>query len=351
MSARMEPKSPKTLPSLTRRKVDASGEDWVRFEPPSGTVLPGVVSPALPGLDLAEWAGGHRDLVEAHLHTHGALLFRGFGIHSAEALGPVVQALAGEPLPYSERSSPRSQVHGHIYTSTDHPPSESIFLHNEQSYNLTFPLRLVFCCVTAAPHGGETPLADTRRIHQRIPPEVRARFLEQGYLYVRNFDGRFGLSWQTAFQTEDRAEVEAYCRRNEIAFEWKEGQRLKTWQRRRAACRHPVTGEPVWFNHATFFHVSTLPSAIGAALIAELGEEALPHTTFYGDGSPIEPHVLELLRAAYHEETVAFSWREGDVLLVDNLLAAHGRAPFAGPRRVLAALARPLSWDAVLPPG
>jgi alpha-ketoglutarate-dependent taurine dioxygenase len=342
----MEPKSRKPLPSLRRRELGASGEDAVHFEElQPGSRLPLVVRPALRELVLAEWARSHRELLEARLHAHGALLFRGFDIRSAEALEPVTQAIAGEPLAYEERSSPRSVVRGHIYTSTDHPPSEPIFPHNEQSYNLTFPLRLVFCCVTAAREGGETPLADTRRIHQRLPASVRARFLEQGYLYVRNFDDRFGLSWRTAFQTEDRAAVEDYCRRNGIDFEWKDGQRLKTRQLRRAAGLHPVTGEPVWFNHATFFHVSTLPLEVGAALRAELGEEALPNNTYYGDGSPIEPHVLEQLRAAYHEETVRFPWREGDVLLVDNLLASHGRAPFVGPRRVLAALAHPFSWD------
>jgi alpha-ketoglutarate-dependent taurine dioxygenase len=346
------PRGPRALPAIARKGVDARGDDWVRFGAAAeGAPLPWLARPALAGVDLAEWAGRHRDLIEARLHEHGALLFRGFDVRSAEAFEPVVRALAGEPLAYEERSSPRSRVQGHIYTSTDHPPSEAIFLHNEQSYNLTFPLRLVFGCITAAPLGGETPLADTRRVYRRIEPDVRARFIEQGYLYVRNFDGRFGLTWQGAFQTDDRAEVEAYCRRHAIEFEWRAGGRLKTRQRRRAAGLHPVTGEPVWFNHATFFHVSTLPAAVATALLAELGEDALPNATLYGDGASIEAHVIEGLRAAYHAETVAVPWREGDVLLVDNMLAAHGRTPFAGPRRVLTALTRPFAWAAVPPAG
>ena len=46
--------------------------------------------------------------------------------------------------PYMERSSPRHEVADHVYTSTDHPPRHPIALHNEQSYNITWPLRIFF---------------------------------------------------------------------------------------------------------------------------------------------------------------------------------------------------------------
>ncbi|MCY1073921.1 TauD/TfdA family dioxygenase [Archangium lansingense] len=340
----------KALPQVKRREVAESGEDWVRFEPlEPGLHLPVLARPTLPGVDLANWASKHRARVDEHLHRHGAVLFRGFDIASAEALERSIRAVADESLPYEERSSPRSQVSGNVYTSTDHPPAEHIFPHNEQSYNQAFPLRLFFCCVTPAQEGGRTPLVDSRRVFQRLPPALRTRFLEQGYTYVRNFGGQFGLSWQTAFQTESPAEVEAYCRRNHIQFEWREGQRLRTRQVRRAAGLHLASGEPVWFNHATFFHVSTLPPAVASALLAEFGQEDLPNNTYYGDGSPIEPEVLEALRAAYHAETVSFPWERGDLLVVDNMLAAHARTPFSGPRKVLVGMARLFPWDDVRP--
>ena len=340
----------RALPQVKRKEVGVSGEDWVRFEEARpGLHLPLLARPTIPGVELCEWARGHQALIEQHLHRHGAILFRGFDVVTPEQMDRFIQATAGGALVYEERSSPRSQVSGNIYTSTDHPPSERIFLHNEQSYNLSFPLRLFFTCVTPSLEGGETPLADSRRIYQRLPPELRARFLEKGYMYMRNFGSNFGLSWQTAFQTEDKAEVEAYCRRNAIDFEWRDGNRLRTRQVRRAAGLHPVTGEPVWFNHATFFNVSVLPPAVGAALLAEFGEENLPNQTFYGDGSSIEPHVMDTLRAAYEAEQVSVPWQRGDLMLIDNMLAAHARSPFAGPRLVLAGMARPFPWSDVRP--
>ncbi|WP_394829007.1 TauD/TfdA family dioxygenase [Pendulispora albinea] len=341
------PKKP-PLPRAARREVASDPAAWVRQEPlAAGSHLPIVLTPAMPGIDPAAWARASLPLVLRLLHHHGAVLFRGFDVGDAARFERLVRAVAGEPLAYEERSSPRSAVANHVYTSTEHPPEERIFLHNEQSYNLVFPSRISFCCVTASPEGGATPLADSRRVFARIPAEIRARFIAGGYQYVRNFGEGFGLPWQVAFQTQERTEVEAYCQRHGIAFEWRDRDRLRTRQTRRAAGCHPFTGEPVWFNHATFFHVSTLPRATGDALLAALGEADLPNHTYYGDGSPIEPEVMNILRRAYDDERIEFPWERGDALLLDNMLTAHGRAPFAGPRKVLAAMSSPLPWSAV----
>jgi alpha-ketoglutarate-dependent taurine dioxygenase len=113
--------------------------------------------------------------------------------------------------------------------------------------------------------------------------------------------------------------------------------------------RHPRTGELVWFNHATFFHVSTLEPTLRDSMLAEFPEGELPANTYYGDGSPIEPEVLDHLRAAYHAETVSFPWQAGDLLLLDNMLVAHGRAPYAGPRQILVGMAEPTAEDQVRP--
>jgi alpha-ketoglutarate-dependent taurine dioxygenase len=77
-------------------------------------------------------------------------------------------------------------------------------------------------------------------------------------------------------------------------------------------------------------------------LLEELGEAGLPRNAYYGDGSPIEDEVLDEIREVYRRSTVIFSWQEGDVLMLDNMLIAHGRQPYTGSRKVVVGMAE--SW-------
>lgn len=343
----MTPKSAKpsigVLPG--RRVVSASQAEWIKTGfLTGGATIPLVVQPAVDGISLLTWASNNRQTVNELLLDHRAILFRGFQINTASLLEQFLKATSnGQLMDYRDRSSPRHEVLDRIYTSTDYPADQQIFLHNEGTYWLSWPLKLYFCCIEAPAKGGETPIADSRKIYQRIDPTIRERFARKNVLYVRNYNDGFGLSWQTVFQTTDKAVVNEYCRRNAIEVEWKDGDRLKTRQVRQSAARHPQTGEWVWFNHAAFFHVSTLEPSIRDALLSEFEDDDLPTNTYYGDGTPIEPAVLDELRGAYLAEKIVFPWDKGDVILLDNMSVAHGRESFIGPRKILAAMAEPFS--------
>lgn len=310
----------------------------------SEAALPLVVEPAGTDVDIVEWAAANREPLQERIDRHGAVLLRGFVGVTAESFEATVRAACGDPLEYVERSSPRHAVHKNVYTSTDHPARERIHLHNEQSYNVVWPLRICFCCLVAPGAGGATPLADCRRVYERVPADIRQRFADRGgYRYVRNFGQGAGLTWQEAFQTSDPAEVDRYGAANDIEVQWLPDGGLRTSQRRPAAAQHPRTGEWTWFNHITFFHVSTLGEAMAEALLGAFGAEALPNNTYYGDGTEIESDVMETLRAAYAAEIVEFPWQQGDVLLVDNMVTAHGRAPFEPPRQIVVGMAAPVT--------
>jgi len=324
-----------------RKPVAVSSEDLVTIDVrESSHGLPLVICARRNDLDPVAWANANRPVLAKHLLKHGAILLRGFGLNRPEQFRQLVESVSGEALPYRERSSPRSRVIENIYTSTDYPSDQSIFPHNEHSYAITFPRKLFFWCEIAAQQGGETPLADTRRILARIDPKVVDRFREKGWLYVRNYTPHFGLSWQTAFQTDDRARVETYCRDAAIECEWT-ADGLRTRQKRPAVATHPVSNEPVWFNHATFFHISSVEPELRRQLLAMYAERDLPNHTYYGDGSPIEDWVVQHLRDAYLNELVSFPWETGDVVIIDNMLTAHAREPYVGPRRILFAMAEP----------
>ena len=299
------------------------------------------------GINLASWAERNQTLIEDYLQKHGAILFRNFDIRTTSDFEQFIRASAGELLAYVDQTSPRHKVSGHVYTSTDYPANQSIFFHNESSYAAVWPLKLFFFCVTPAEQGGETPLVDVRGVLARIAPYIKERFSDKGWMLKRNFGGGLGLPWQTVFQTTDQKAVEKYCHGAGISFEWKDGDRLTTRQVRKAILNHPRTGEPVWFNHATFFHSSTVAPEIRQMLLAQYSPEDLPYQTYYGDGSPIEESTLETLRAVYRQETVTFTWETGDILMIDNMLVAHGRNPFTGPRKIVVGMAQSFNYTDV----
>ncbi len=308
-----------------------------------GSGLPLLVEPDSAdeaGFDaLLAWVDEARSWIEARLLRHGALLLRGFAVHTAAHFERLCTTVEPELLNYAGGDSPRTAVTAKVYTSTEYPAHLEIPLHNELSYRHHWPRKLFFFCLQAPGEGGETSLADSRRILAAIDSGVKRRFMEKQVAYVQNLHDGWGLgnSWQDTFETDDRSAVESHCRATGTEFRWTE-QGLWTRTVCPAVITHPDTGEPLWFNQADLWHVSSRGGKYQDAMLRLFGEAALPSNACYGDGSPLEIEDLDAIRRACRDTEVVFPWRKGDVLLVDNLLVAHGRKPFNGQRRILVAM-------------
>ena len=339
----MTSSSRQRLNGMRRRSVQLSASSLTTAQPLAcDRPLPLVVQPAQgAALNLADWAATQTDWIEERLRHHGGMLFRGLATDGTAGLEQFLQALGGNLLDYAYRSTPRTQVSGKVYTSTEYPASQTIPLHNEMAYSRQWPMKIAFLCMQPAATGGTTPIADSRQVYQALPEELRSRWQQRQVLYVRNYGGSLDLPWQTVFQTADPAAVEAFCRANGMTWEWGQGDRLRTRQVCQAIARHPHTGDWVWFNQAHLFHISSLDRAVRAGLLADLPEVDLPRNAYYGDGTPLDEADLATIRAAYQTATVDFPWQQGDVLLLDNMLAAHGRTPYSGARKILVGMAQP----------
>lgn len=303
--------------------------------------LPFILQAPVPGDSWQQHGELIGQTVERELLNAGGILFRGFTFDGEQDFEGFARSFGHELLTYDYASTPRTQLKGRVYTSTEYPAHQVIPLHNEQSYSLNWPMKIWFHCVQAAQAGGETPIADSRLVYQRLDPYVRQRFAEKRLMYVRNYGNGLDLTWQQAFSTEDKAEVERFCRLGDIDFEWKDDGELRTRQVCQAVARHPLTEEWLWFNQAHLFHVSNLAPQVRETLISIVGEEHLPRNVYYGDGSPIELEALAHIREVLQGAQVAFPWQTGDVLMLDNMLVAHGRAAFEGARKVVVAMAEP----------
>lgn len=316
----------------------------------SGSRLPGLVEPN-GERNLGRFARANREDIESALLEAGALLFRGFSVSAPQDFDGFVTSISSSKMDYVYGSTPRTLVKDRIYTATEYPSNQEIPLHNEVSYFTEWPQKLALCCITPATVNGQTPLADMRLVNTSIGEALVREFQERKVRYVRHYHPYVDVPWQQVFQTEkvrlegliprQKANVASFCKRHGIQFEWLEDDVLRTVQICQGTTEHPTTGEVFFFNQAHLFHVSSLDPAKAASMIEMFGMDRLPRNSFFGDGSEIPESSLNRIRAAFRDNAVDFDWQAGDVVLVDNLQAAHGRRTFEGPRQILAALMDP----------
>ncbi|HEU4553007.1 MAG TPA: TauD/TfdA family dioxygenase [Chitinophaga sp.] len=310
----------------------------------SGQVLPLLVKPAAGNVNLVEWLQANRESFDADLIQHGGILLRGFGIETVEDFNTFMKCFNTEPLPYMFRSSPRKELDQsikNIYTSTIYPNERTINMHNESSYSRVWGKKIVFCCITPAAEGGETPIADSRRVLAAISPATREKFRKKGVKYRRNLFPDLGMPWQEVFQTEDVAVAEEICKKNNIQFRFVQKDQMVIEWTKPAIYRHPVSQEETWFNHVMFFNKYARYEELGLEADDFLPAEYLTSETFFADGEEISYQEYAEIRNAYEQNKVVFPYQKGDIIFLDNMLAAHGRNPYKGNRTIATAIIEP----------
>jgi len=298
---------------------------------------PSLLRVETPG-DAPGWAAEHRDALRAVVAEHGSLLVRGLGLRDAAETAAVFRRL-GSLMGEKEAFAPRRRYSDGVYSSSKWPPNQPMCMHHELSYTLDVPGLMLFACLVAPADAGATPVADSPAVLRELPADLVERFERVGWLLVRNYNDEIGASVAEAFGTDERRAVESYCRANAIKFEWLPGGGLRTWQRRSAVVRHPLTGQRCWFNQIAFLSEWTLDPELREYLVDEYGEDGLPFNTRFGNGDAIDADVVQRINEVYEANTAREPWQAGDLMLVDNVRTAHGRERFAGPREVLVAMA------------
>lgn len=302
-----------------------------------GQALPLVLQPEVDNVDIIEWAKSNRELLETQLLKHGAILFRGFQVEAVAAFENLAGAICPE-LFEAYGDLPREGISEKVYGSTPYPSDQAILFHNESSHLHCWPLKIWFCCVQPPQQGGETPIVDCRKVYQLLDSGLRSHLQQKQLMYVRNYTAGLDVSWQAFFHTTERSVVEAYCQQAEIEWEWKPDGGLRTRQVRPAIAQHPKTGATVFFNQLQLHHIACLEPTVQASLLSLFGEDNLPRHVYYGDRSAIETSVIEEIQSVYQKATISFPWQRGDVLMLDNMLVAHGRTPYKGARKIVVAM-------------
>ncbi|KAF3971126.1 hypothetical protein CMV_005254 [Castanea mollissima] len=279
-----------------------------------------------------------KTLLDSVLHKSGAVLLRGFPVNSASDFNDVVEAFGFEELPYVGGAAPRTNVVGRVFTANESPPDQKIPFHHEMAQVPTFPSKLFFFCEVEPGSGGETPIVLSHLVYEKVKerhPEFVERLEEHGLLYTRVLgedddpSSPIGRGWKSTFLTKDKSVAEERAANLGMKLEWLEDS-VKTIMGPIPAIKFDKTRQrKIWFN-----------SMVAAYTGWEDARNDPVKAVTFGDGKPLPADIIYDCLNILEEESVAFPWQKGDVLLLDNWAVLHARRSFDPPRRILASLCK-----------
>ncbi|KAJ5719088.1 Clavaminate synthase-like protein [Penicillium malachiteum] len=252
------------------------------------------------------------------LRKHGAIVVSGVGHPSGESFSKLINAIER-----GRGSVPHVQI--------GLAGKRTVVAENYSRYT-RFPANIHFYCQRKALEGGETPIAHSALVFEKVQesiPDLVQNVHECGLAMKMvfrapgnegtgnefNWAGKYSFGQE--FQPGDdratqKAKVEVQVQKLTHDFRWTDDDTLELTQYS-------------WYSTNTSKWTSELPCD-------------------YGDGTPIPREYLEKLDKILNELEVNLALDEGDMLLVDNFQISHGRKPWKGERKILVSM-----WEGAAP--
>jgi alpha-ketoglutarate-dependent taurine dioxygenase len=298
---------------------------------------------------FVHWLGAHRTVLEQLMVKHGGVVLRGFPLTETADFEAVVGEFEAYSAGYLGGSTPRRPLGRNVLESTSLASDLRLGVHSEMAYMRDFPPRIAFFARHVAERGGETIIADFRRMSELIPGPLREKLQLRGIRNVRNYgpaaarepayiDNPDMRPWNHSFFTNSQSEVEQLALGLGMRTVWHADGRLTVINQMDAFTTHPATGQSVYRNN---IHAGGRLNYTGERAESEralLAIQKMPTGTFLGDGSSLDATEMALLSRLIDEVTISWPWANGDTMILDNLQVGHGRNPFEGRRETQVAL-------------
>jgi alpha-ketoglutarate-dependent taurine dioxygenase len=282
--------------------------------------------------------GARPEEAAARLPAHGAIVFRGTPLRTAEDFDRFVASFGWENFAYEESLSNAVRVGrtSRVVTANEAPADVTIRLHHEMAQTPVHPRKLFFFCEKPADEGGATALCRSDALVDELRAR-RPRFVrdceEKGLLYTLTMPAEsdpasgMGRSWRSTFRAATREGAEERMRRLGYSWEWLADGSLRATTPVLPAVRDLGNGRKSFFNQL-------IAAYQGWKDARNDPSRAVRH----GDGSPVDGEGVDEAARLADRLAVDVAWERGDVALVDNYVALHGRRPFKGARSILVSL-------------
>ncbi len=279
------------------------------------------------------WISDNRTLLKKELNATGAILFRGFPVNSAESYDTFFSAFGYENFTYKESLSNAVRINHteFVFTANEAPKDVEIYLHNEMAQTPVYPSIISLFCENAAEQGGATVLCRSDLAYERLmktDPELTTKLESVGIKYTTQMpaedapESGQGRSWKGTLGVNNTEEAEEKLRNLGYSWKWNADDSLQAQTGVLPAIKTLEGGRKVFFNQ------------IVAAYMGWKGLKENPSLGLcFGDDSAMTKEFLNSICDAAKDLSFDLEWQDGDVAIVDNHLAMHGRMPYSGDRK------------------
>ena len=286
------------------------------------------------------WIKDNQAILKKELSCTGALLLRGFPVTDAVSYDAFFSAFGYNNFTYKESLSNAVRINytDLVFSANEAPKNVEIYLHNEMAQTPIYPNIISLFCEASADTGGATSICRSDKVYEQLAlsePELTYKLAAVGIKYTNripsgdNPDSAQGRGWQSTLSVETKDQAEQKLRSLGYQWQWHEDGSVTVQTKALPAIKLVDNDRRVFFNQ------------IIAAYQGWQGVKEDPSVGLcFGDDSPIPKHFLDSICAIAADTVYDIEWQDGDVAVVDNHLAMHGRRPYGGDRvrRVLVTL-------------
>ena len=279
------------------------------------------------------WVAAHLPSLKQELSCTGAIVFRGFPVTDATSYDAFFAAFGFPNFTYKDSLSNAVRINHteYVFTANEAPQDVEIYLHNEMAQTPVYPAIISLFCEAAADAGGATVICRSDAIYQRLleaDPANTQKLEQLGVKYTsvmppaNDPKSGQGRSWRDTLSVDSVAQGEEKLRSLGYSWQWNQDQSLTAQTAALPAIRTLADGRKVFFNQLV------------AAYMGWKGVQQDPSVSLcFGDDSAIGKEFLQTIVAIAQELSYNLDWQDGDVAIVDNNLAMHGRRPYSGARK------------------
>lgn len=272
--------------------------------------------------------------IQQKLANERAVLLRNTGMRQVSEMAGWARFIGVEPMEYRFGTGLREDMGAGVLSVGTEPHFTNVDPHSEMAYWTFYPKLIMFGCQSIPAGGGDTVIADNRRVTEDIAvTETGRKIYDVGIRYIRNYfdrerpDPNPGLEhwdWQQAFDVEQFEHLVALCEARQWRIKTRADGSVQISYDEQGYEYDPRIGRNLFF---------TSMARLGRAFdnwppFDQLPSAQRPYHLMYADGSEFSAQDLQTMDEIFARYSIPIHWRPGDIVVLDNITWTHARPPF-----------------------